>query len=40
MQIQITEDWGKHYKPTSIETQEKIKALEREIKRLEKLNNG
>lgn len=39
-QIQVLADWGAHYKPNSLEIEEKIKALKQQISRLEKLNNG
>lgn len=39
-QIQISSGWGKHYKPTVKEVQEKIKVLQQEIADLNKLNNG
>lgn len=39
-QIQISSAWGKHYKPSSKEIQEKIKMLQVEIEHLRKLNNG
>lgn len=39
-QIQISSDWGAHYKPTLEEIDKKIKALHLEINRLEKLKNG
>lgn len=39
-QIQISTDWGIHYKPNLIEIDKKIKALQAEINRLDKLKNG
>lgn len=39
-QIQILSGWGKHYKPTNQEIQEKIKDLQKEIANLNQLNNG
>lgn len=39
-QIQISAGWGKHYKPTNQEIQEKIKDLQKEIANLNQLNNG
>ena len=39
-QIQVSSGWGKHYKPTTQEAQEKIKVLQKEIAQLNKLSNG
>jgi len=39
-QIKVSAEWGAHYKPNSIEIEEKIKSLRQELGRLEKIKNG